>query len=67
MQSPVFRWGEVEGEVFSQAIQESYKEVVHWRRNLFKTPSGQAGKSLCASLLECFKLMLIYCHLRVWL
>jgi hypothetical protein len=55
MQSPVFRWGEVEGEAFAQAIQESYKEGVHWRRNLFKTPSGQAGKSFVRELTRMFQ------------
>jgi hypothetical protein len=55
MQSPVFRWGEVEGEAFARAIQESYKEVVQWRRNLFKTPSGQAGKSFVRELTRMFQ------------
>ena len=55
MQSPVFRWGEIEGEAFAQAIQESYKEVVHWRRNLFKTPSGQASKSFVRELTRMFQ------------
>ena len=36
MQSPVFRWGEVEGEEFGRVIEGCYEEVVHWKRNLFK-------------------------------
>ena len=36
MQSPVFRWGEVEGEEFGRVIEGCYEEVVHWKRNLLK-------------------------------
>ena len=31
MQSPNFRWGEVEGEAFTRAIQNCYEEIVHWK------------------------------------
>lgn len=55
MQSPVFHWGEVEGEEFVQVIEGCYEEVVHWKRNLFKVPSGRAGKSFVRELTRMFQ------------
>ena len=39
-----FKWGEVDGESFARSITAIYDEIVHWKRNLFKTPSGRAGR-----------------------
>ena len=39
-----FKWGEVDGESFARSITAIYDEIVHWKRNLFKTPSGKAGR-----------------------
>ena len=55
MQSPVFRWKEVEGEEFVQAIESCYEEVVHWKRNLYKVPSGRAGKLFVHELTRMFQ------------
>ena len=46
---------ETEAEAFRQDIQESYNQIVHWRRNLFKVPSEQAGKSFVRELARMFK------------
>ena len=46
---------ETEGEAFRQDIQESYNQIVHWRRSLFKVPSEQAGKSFVRELTRMFK------------
>jgi len=35
---------------FRKALQTTYDEVVHWRKNCFKIPSGNAGKSLVDEL-----------------
>ena len=43
---PAFVWGEVDGEGFVKSIDTCYKEVVQWRRNLFRVPSGKAGKGV---------------------
>ena len=43
--TPNFRWGDVDGETFACSINRSYEVTVHWRRNLFKIPSGKAGKA----------------------
>ena len=38
---PDFRWGEVkEGRSFACALNRIYEEIVQWKRNLFKVPSG---------------------------
>jgi hypothetical protein len=50
-----FRWGEVEeGEDFACALNRVYDEVVQWRRNLFKVPSGKAGKAFVRELSRLF-------------
>ena len=38
-----FTWGNVDGNMFTHLITCCYNEVVHWKRNLFKIPSGKAG------------------------
>ena len=41
MSSSDFKWGAVEDTAaFVANIDEAYKEVVHWRQNLFMLPSG---------------------------
>ena len=43
------------GADFNQAITSAYAEVVHWRHNLFLTPSGNAGKRFVAELARLFR------------
>ena len=43
--APNFRLGDIEGEEFCNRIDRCYDEIVHWKRNLFKVPSGRAGKA----------------------
>ena len=38
--TPDFRWGDVDGKTFADTINRCYEVTVHWRRNLFKVPSG---------------------------
>ena len=41
-----FRWREIEdGRNFACAINRVNDEIVKWKRNLFKVPSGKAGKT----------------------
>ena len=54
-QSHTSNIAEIEGVVFAQAIQNCYKEIVHWKRNLFKVPSGRAGKSFIRELGRMFQ------------
>ena len=55
MQSPTFKWGDIEGEITVCNIHECYKEIVHWKRNLFKVPSGRTGKSFIRELTRMFQ------------
>ena len=53
--TPKFRWGDRNGLEFTHAIDLTYKEVVKWKRNLFKLPSGKAGKSFVCELTHLFQ------------
>lgn len=55
MARPVFQWGTVSGEEFVRVVDSVYDEVVHWRRNLFKVPSGKEGKAFVSELARLFR------------
>ena len=55
LSTPNFRWGDMDGKTFSHSIDRSYEEIVHWRRNLFKIPSGKAGKAFIRELTHLFQ------------
>ena len=57
LQQPLFKWNDIDGPIFIQAINSCYSEVVHWRHNLFKVPAGQAGK---AFVKELSRMLLLY-------
>ena len=40
-----FLWGTLDGVTLAKAVDESYAEAVHWRRNIFMVPSGKTGKN----------------------
>ena len=50
MQEPRFQWGACEGDSFRDAVDLAYAEVIHWRRNIFKVPSGKIGKAFVAEV-----------------
>ena len=50
-----FQWGDKDGEYLTQKLDQCYKEVVHWRRNLFKIPSGKAGTSFVREVSRMFQ------------
>ena len=52
--SDQFKWGDVPGQKFTNLIEEAYSLIVHWRRNLFKVPSGSSGKQFVAELARLF-------------
>ena len=39
-----FKWGEIDGEKIAADIDSIYTQIVHWKHNLFKVPSGKYGK-----------------------
>ena len=43
--SPNFTWGDKDSGSFCSALKDVYVEVVHWRKNCFKVPLGNAGKA----------------------
>jgi len=45
----------MDGADFTQAISAAYAEIVHWRPNLFLTPSGKAGKHFTSELAKLFR------------
>ena len=53
--TPNFMWGNCDGVSFTNAIHSAYKEVVHWRRNIFKVPSGRVSKSFVSELARLFQ------------
>ena len=47
-------WGDLSGEEFMKAIDDAYSQVVHWRPNLFKIPSGACGKQFVVEITRLF-------------
>lgn len=37
-------WGKLKGDKIEEWVSKTYNKIVRWKRNLFMTPSGQAGK-----------------------
>lgn len=50
VQEPNFMWVGVDGVSFTGAVDSAYTEVIHWRRNEFKVPSGKTGKAFVAEM-----------------
>ena len=47
---PIFSWGRYDGATFCEIVNAAYDEAVHWRRNIFKIPSGKCGKDFTREL-----------------
>ena len=50
-----FQWGDISGGQFCEFIVSAYKEVVHWRPNVFMIPFGKAGKSFVLELAKLYQ------------
>ena len=48
--TPFFKWGEHDGKTFIKDVDFAYEITSKWRKNVFKLPSGQAGKSFTRAL-----------------
>lgn len=46
----IFMWGDVHSEVFTKNLDEIYGNIVYWKKNVFKLPSGSAGKDYIREL-----------------
>ncbi len=55
LSSACFKWGSIDGPTYQSAVNSAYNEIVHWRRNIFKVPSGKVGKSFVRELGRLFK------------
>ena len=51
---PNFKWGETEAESIVRTINRAYEEIVGWKRNLFRVPSGAIGKSFVCEFTSLF-------------
>ena len=47
-------WHTLSGEEFATAIDSAYDQIVHWKSNLFKVPSGASGKRFVGELMRLF-------------
>ena len=47
---PTFVWGNHNSINFCNSLKDAYREVVHWRKNCFKVPLGNVGKSFVSEL-----------------
>lgn len=54
MASPEFTWGNLDAETFIERVNNAYSRVVHWRRNIFAVPSGNAGSAFVRELARLF-------------
>ena len=50
MANPSFVWGSLSAHAFIRTISSAYSEVVHWKRNSFVVPYGNAGKKFVYEL-----------------
>ena len=48
--SLVSLWGSIDANDFSQVLECTHREVVHWRLNSFKVPAGKSGKEFVRKL-----------------
>ena len=48
----LFTWGESSCKDLKLEIHEAYEKVVYWRKNLFKLPSGAAGKKVISNMTD---------------
>ena len=55
MSEPLFTWGDLDSATFIHSIDAAYAEVVHWRKNTFTVPYGNAGKRFVSELSRLFR------------
>ena len=42
---PAFKWGDLDGAIFTKQVKDAYEEMKYWRRNLLLLPIGNASKN----------------------
>ena len=53
--SPVITWSSGDSDTFCHSLEAVYGEVVYWRSNCFKIPSGNFGKKFVLELARLFR------------
>ncbi len=55
MSNPSFTWREYDSASIILSMDDAYSEVVHWRKNTFQVPFGNAGKGFVSELSRLYK------------
>ena len=50
MSTPIFKWGARDADDFIKDVEQAYRTVTKWRKNVFKLPSGSSGKHFVQAL-----------------
>ena len=50
-----YQWNDLTGSEFSNAINDAYNQIVYWKPNLFRVPSGSSGKKFVNELARFFQ------------
>ncbi len=52
---PAFTWGDGDGAMFTAKINNAYREITHWKPNLFPVPFGSVGKCFVSELARLYR------------
>ena len=50
-----YMWGSLDGPTMCDKIIACYNEVIHWKRNVVRIPSGKAGKAFVSKMAKLFQ------------
>ena len=50
-----YMWGSLDGPTMCDKVIACYSEVIHWKRNVFRIPSGKAGKAFVSEMAKLFQ------------
>ena len=55
MSEPNYHWNDIAGPEFTKVIEDAYNQIVHWKPNIFRIPSGSSGKKFVSELAQLFQ------------
>ena len=50
-----YLWGNLDGPTMCDKVIACYNEVIHWKRNVFRIPSGKVGKAFVSEMAKLFQ------------
>ena len=50
-----YMWGSLDGPTMCDRVIACYSEVIYWKRNVFRIPSGKAGKAFVSEMAKLFQ------------